>query len=359
MRVSGWPAATPPQEPLSRPTPLPSGGRVLRSRKTVIAKSSVLAFGRPFYREGLLSKAAIVRAPTCSDLHARRCRRGEDKLRAAMLPHDPRLEPASRGPDRARDPRRGRHPDHLQEALDLIAEHQAAGTVMRSRHPGRWCARETYLGVDDVLATRPTSTTPELHRRARLLSYGPHKAEAISALAATNDIDLAASWAYSDSITDEPMLRTVGHPVAVNPDKELGRLAHRGLGDPQLRQARPAPEPDVGPGAGPRGQRGDRRRRRRRARSELVSGATGSARGGVSRPSGSRVHLAPSRPRSKRWARDRRLGGPRLLVSATVHTGLALRGARRASSSTSVPRRSRRVATPSSPAVDRRATTCG
>ena len=38
-------------------------------------------------------------------------------------------------------------------------------------------------------------------------------------------MDLAASWAYSDSESDLPMLRAVGHPVAVNPDSELTRVA--------------------------------------------------------------------------------------------------------------------------------------
>ena len=39
------------------------------------------------------------------------------------------------------------------------------------------------------------------------------------------DIDLTRSWAYSDSATDIPMLEAVGHPVAVNPDRELLKLA--------------------------------------------------------------------------------------------------------------------------------------
>ena len=34
-----------------------------------------------------------------------------------------------------------------------------------------------------------------------------------------------ASWAYSDSESDLPMLRAVGHPVAVNPDATLARVA--------------------------------------------------------------------------------------------------------------------------------------
>ena len=44
-------------------------------------------------------------------------------------------------------------------------------------------------------------------------------------IAATRGIDLAASYAYSDSATDIPMLEAVGHPVAVNPDRELARVA--------------------------------------------------------------------------------------------------------------------------------------
>ena len=62
-------------------------------------------------------------------------------------------------------------------------------------------------------------------------------------LAEREGIDLAASYAYSDSESDLPMLRAVGHPVAVNPDAELrARRARGGLGDHALRAARPAPE---------------------------------------------------------------------------------------------------------------------
>ncbi len=44
-------------------------------------------------------------------------------------------------------------------------------------------------------------------------------------MARERGIDLAASYAYSDSESDLPMLRAVGHPVAVNPDAELERVA--------------------------------------------------------------------------------------------------------------------------------------
>jgi HAD superfamily hydrolase (TIGR01490 family) len=56
-------------------------------------------------------------------------------------------------------------------------------------------------------------------------NYREGKAQAIRELAEREDIDLTASYAYSDSESDLPMLRLVGHPVAVNPDKELARVA--------------------------------------------------------------------------------------------------------------------------------------
>ncbi len=54
-----------------------------------------------------------------------------------------------------------------------------------------------------------------------LFIYGEDKAQAIRQLAAREGIDLSQSYAYSDSASDLPMLRIVGHPVVVNPDREL------------------------------------------------------------------------------------------------------------------------------------------
>lgn len=55
--------------------------------------------------------------------------------------------------------------------------------------------------------------------------YGEGKVEAMRRFADELDIDLTASYAYSDSASDLPMLRAVGHPVVVNPDEELARIA--------------------------------------------------------------------------------------------------------------------------------------
>jgi HAD superfamily hydrolase (TIGR01490 family) len=69
--------------------------------------------------------------------------------------------------------------------------------------------------LDGVYTGQPTGA----------FAYGDAKAAMIRGLAAREGIDLSASYAYSDSSSDLPMLRAVGHPVAVNPDHELGRIA--------------------------------------------------------------------------------------------------------------------------------------
>jgi HAD superfamily hydrolase (TIGR01490 family) len=56
-------------------------------------------------------------------------------------------------------------------------------------------------------------------------NYREGKVLALRELAAREGLDLAASFAYSDSESDLPMLRAVGHPVVVNPDADLARCA--------------------------------------------------------------------------------------------------------------------------------------
>ena len=56
-------------------------------------------------------------------------------------------------------------------------------------------------------------------------AYREGKAQIMRELAEAEGFDLGASWAYSDSESDLPMLRAVGHPVVVNPDTELARVA--------------------------------------------------------------------------------------------------------------------------------------
>jgi HAD superfamily hydrolase (TIGR01490 family) len=117
----------------------------------------------------------------------------------------------------------------FDEALDLIREHQAAGrkVFIVSASPEEIVAPlAQHLGVDEAIATRA-----ELDEHGRysgkteLYCYGPAKRVAMEMVAVRDGIDLDASYAYSDSATDIPMLECVGHPVAVNPDRELARTA--------------------------------------------------------------------------------------------------------------------------------------
>jgi phosphoserine phosphatase len=57
--------------------------------------------------------------------------------------------------------------------------------------------------------------------------YGQGKVVWAERFAAEHDVDLDAGYFYTDSISDLPLLERVGHPVAVNPDPRLRRLADK------------------------------------------------------------------------------------------------------------------------------------
>ncbi len=235
--------------------------------KTVIATSSVMALGGTFYRDGLISKRTIVRGLYAQVVYLLV---GADdnkmeRMREAMLA-------LTKGWDQQYVKELVREtldvvltPIIYAEALELIEEHRKAGrkTVIVSSSPAETVEPiGEYLGVDDVIATRA-----RLDERGRytgeleFYAYASHKADAIREMAVAEGLDLASSYAYSDSITDLPMLELVGHPVAVNPDRELARIrARTRLGHPLL----PAPGPTPGPRA--RSAQGPDARGRRRCR---------------------------------------------------------------------------------------------
>jgi HAD superfamily hydrolase (TIGR01490 family) len=199
--------------------------------KTIIAKSSVLAFGRPFYREGLLSRRAIVRSIYAQVVYMLVGADEEkmEKLRVAMAA-------MTRGWSREHVASIVREalteviePIIYAEALELIDDHHAAGreVVIVSSSPLEVVEPLTeFLGADAAIATRAeVDVVGRYTGELEFYAYGASKADAIRELAIEHGIDLDRSYAYSDSVTDTPMLETVGHPVAVNPDKELARLA--------------------------------------------------------------------------------------------------------------------------------------
>src|SRR5215468_9024963 len=83
-----------------------------------------------------------------------------------------------------------------------------------------------YLGADDLIANQlefvDNYATGKLHKP---FVAGATKAEIMRDYAAAHEIDLAQSWAYSDSFSDYAMLAVVGHPTAVNPDLRLRSMA--------------------------------------------------------------------------------------------------------------------------------------
>src|SRR5438270_722122 len=83
------------------------------------------------------------------------------------------------------------------------------------------------LGLDDVIATRYGRHDDGTYDGsiAGNFVWGTGKLAAVRAWAAEHDVDLADSWAYSDSVYDTPLLHAVGHPTAVNPDPRLAVVA--------------------------------------------------------------------------------------------------------------------------------------
>lgn len=81
------------------------------------------------------------------------------------------------------------------------------------------------LGFDGALGTVAEIEDGVYTGRSSRPLHGEGKAKAVRELAAAEGLDLAASTAYSDSASDLPFLEAVGHPVAVNPDRRLRRVA--------------------------------------------------------------------------------------------------------------------------------------
>ena len=81
------------------------------------------------------------------------------------------------------------------------------------------------LGFDGALGTVCEVENGVYTGRGVRSLHGEHKALAVRELADERGYDLAESTAYSDSHTDLPFLEAVGHPIAVNPDRALRRVA--------------------------------------------------------------------------------------------------------------------------------------
>lgn len=198
--------------------------------KTLIARSPVLAFAVPLHRAQLLTRRDVTRS-----LRAQRSFVSSRADHALMEQIRVRLSTVIAG--WSTDTLREVIDAHLEtilrpfvyaEAAELIERHRAAGDVIvLVTSTGTEVAHPVGLlfGAEHVLATRMEHAGGHYTGRIADFMYGPRKAVAIAELAQREGIDLGLSHAYSDSVTDLPLLEAVGRPTAVNPDRELRRVA--------------------------------------------------------------------------------------------------------------------------------------
>ena len=198
--------------------------------KTILATSSALAFARPFYRGGLISRSDVVRSAYAQFIFL-----------ASGADHD-QMETMRRymsdlvtGWDvaKVRDIVAETidviiDPAIYDEAVALIEEHRASGRdVVIISSSGTEVVEPIgeRLGVDIAVGSQLGIEDGRYTGEILFYAYGEGKAQAMRELAAERGYDLTASYAYTDSITDLPMLNLVGYPTAVNPDDDLRRIA--------------------------------------------------------------------------------------------------------------------------------------
>lgn len=211
--------------------------------KTIIARSSSLAFSKPFYKQGLLNRRAMLRSAYAQFVFQLG---GADhdqmeKLRQAMQ----QMVAGWQVQQVQQIVEEMLHelidPLVYDEAVALIEEHQGQGrdiVIVSSSGIEVVEPIGRMLGAAHVVATRLVVEDGKYTGDIAYYAYGETKAEAIREMAAEQGYDLAESYAYSDSVTDVPMLHAVGHPFAVNPDRALRRIADD-EGWPVLRFATP------------------------------------------------------------------------------------------------------------------------
>lgn len=199
--------------------------------KTVIARSSGLAFGRDLYREGFINKRVLMRGIAAQFVYLMV---GADENKMEQMRE--KVLAMTKGWDRNKVVEIIEEvmgdvitPIIFSEAMDLIREHQEQGRkvyIVSSSPEEVVVPIGKLLEVDGVIASRgKVDDEGRYVGELEFYCYGPHKADAIQALAEREGIDLTGSYAYSDSATDIPMLEVVGRPHAVNPDRSLRKEA--------------------------------------------------------------------------------------------------------------------------------------
>ena len=198
--------------------------------KTILATSSALAFTRPFYRGGLITRSDVIRSAYAQFIFL--ASGADHDQMERMRSYMSRLvtdwdvakvqEIVAETLDQIIDPA------IYDEAVALIEEHRSLGRdIIIISSSGTEVVEPIgeRLGVDLAVGTQLEVIDGRYSGEILFYAYGEGKAQAMRDLAAERGYDLSTSYAYTDSITDLPMLEVVGHPTAVNPDAELRRIA--------------------------------------------------------------------------------------------------------------------------------------
>lgn len=199
--------------------------------KTVIARSSILAFSRPFFAEGLITRRSVLQSSYAQFLFVLS---GADHDQMERMRSSLTATTAGWSVEQVRSIVAETLHDIVEplvyaEAAALIADHRARGhdiVVVSASGEDIVEPIARMLGADHTIATRLGVADGRYTGEVTFYASGQGKVDGIERLAATEGYDLARSYAYSDSITDVPMLSAVGHPTAVNPDRALRKYAN-------------------------------------------------------------------------------------------------------------------------------------
>lgn len=200
--------------------------------KTVIAKASLVALGPELHARGLLHRRTLIRAGIAQVWFLRF---GADEKRLAKVRK--MVLKITRGWDQDEVRRMVKEtlseviePLIYAEALELIDHHLTQGdeVFLVSSAPAEIVEPfAELLHITGAISSRALiDENGKFTGEMEFFAQGENKAVAIRELAEKRGIDLSESYAYSDSETDVPMLEVVGHPFAVNADRQLAKIAH-------------------------------------------------------------------------------------------------------------------------------------
>lgn len=212
--------------------------------RTLIRRSSALALAGSFREHGVIGRGQLAKAAAWQLLFAARGAGAETVRKAAedglMILEGFAVDDLRNLVAGAMEPIL--KPLVYREPLDLVSRHRERGEPVyivsaTLQEIVEEVARE--LEFDGAIGSVCEVVDGVYTGRALRPAHGEGKAAAVRELAQREGLDLAASTAYSDSHTDLPFLEAVGRPVAVNPDRELRRIAGE-RGWPVLTFADPA-----------------------------------------------------------------------------------------------------------------------